>query len=251
MLEAKLKAERVFIGERFSVSFQRTQRVAGDLISAPPPPSWGVLPVHSFHDYLERVPHVPDVDNTFFIPLAEEEAVWLGFSGAAWKPGALKVGVGGRNAVSGKEWDEILRARPQDYLVCPPQLSLEGVRAEDGSARQIVSEQVGTNPIRLVVYEPVRGRFPEKPPAQAAVRSNVLHSLTDALLDDREEEETLGWRIEREIRRDPYGIETWDTNAACAISVYMMSSQEYKRVTGLEPPPHPAPGDTYRGHLFP
>jgi hypothetical protein len=251
MLEVKLKAERVFIGERFSVSFQRTQRIAGDLHAAPPPPSRGVLPVHSFLDYPAHVPHAREVENAFFIPLDEEEAVYLGFGAAAWKPNALKVGVGGRNAVSGAEWEEGLRAHPQDYLVCPPQLSLEGLRTEDGSARQIVADAAGTNLIRLVVYEPVGGRFPsEPPPPRAADRTNVLHASTDGPPGGRVAE-TLGQKIEREVRRDPYGVETWDARAAGSLSVYVIGGREYERLTGRKPPPRPGPGDVYGGYLLP
>lgn len=247
MLEVRLKAERVFIGERFSVSFQRTQRVARDLRGAPPP-SWGALPVHSFRDCPARPPHAPEGDNVFFIPLAAEEAVWLGFGAPEWKPNALKVGVGGRNAVSGAEWDEVLRAHPQDYLVCPPQLSLEGIRAADGAPRQLVAD--ASRLIRLVVFEPVGGRFPEEPPPRADDRADILHA-TPGSPPDNSGGETLAQRIEREIRRDPYGIETWETRAAGLISVYLMGGQEYKRVTGREPPPRPADEDIYQGYLLP
>lgn len=44
----------------------------------------------------------------------QREAMWIAFDGAFWKPNAVKVGVGGINAVSGKPLDTMLRAKPQD-----------------------------------------------------------------------------------------------------------------------------------------
>jgi len=137
-LDVRIRAERVLVGERFSVSFQRTQRVTESLHAAPVPPSWGALPVHAVSDYPQFAARVSDVKNAFLIPVAQDEAVWLGFGAAAFKPNALKVGFAGRNTVTGEKFDNRLRANPQNYVVCPPQLSLEGIRTDDGSLCQIV-----------------------------------------------------------------------------------------------------------------
>jgi hypothetical protein len=256
ILAVKIKAERVLVGERFSVSFQRTQKVAPGLHAAQRPPSWGALPVHAVSDYPQHI-SIPDVKSAFLIPVGREEAVWLGFGGAAWKPNALKVGVGGHNAVTGEKWDEELRARPQDYLVCPPQLSLEVIRTKEGSVSQIVAgselSDAGdweANRIGLIVYEPKRGIFAEQPPGRAAGEINVLHSGPEPDLNDADDDD-LKRRIEGEVHRDPYEMGTWDTETIGAISVYMVGHQQYKKITGCEPPPRPADRDIYQGNYLP
>jgi len=257
MLEVKIRAERILIGDRFSVSFQRTQRAAKDFHAYQKPPSWGALAAQPLSDYPRDISTVGDVKNAFLIPVATEEAVWLGFGGAAWKPNAVKVGVGGRNAVTGKEWDEKLSTQRQDYLVCPPQLSLESIRTKDGSVSQIVASSELSDAgdweasrIRLIVYEPKRGIFPEQPPARAAGEINVLHSLPKLLLNDADDD-ALERRTKGEIHRDPYGLETWDPDIIGSISVYMVGHEQYRRITGHEPPPSPSPSAVYQGHYLP
>ena len=59
-----------------------------------------------------------------------------------WKPNAVKVLVGGINAVSGSP-DDGEAGMPQDYLVCPPQPWLDGFNAGDGAIRQFVAMELG------------------------------------------------------------------------------------------------------------
>jgi len=255
MLKVKIRAERVFVGERFSVSFQRTKRVAGDFPTTQAPPSWGALPVHAVSDYLPYI--ATDVNGAFLIPVGREEAVWLGFGGAIWKPNAVKVGLGGRNAVTGEDWHERLRTQPQDYLVCPPQLSLDWIRTKDGSVSQIAarpelsdSGDWEASRISLIVYEPKRGIFAEQQPARWAGEVNLLHSLPKLLLNDADDDPLQG-NIKEDIHRDPYGIETWDPAIIGSISVYLLSHEQYRRITGREPPPSPPPSAVYQGHYLP
>jgi hypothetical protein len=256
MLEVEIRAERVFVGERFSVSFQRTQRLAEDFHADQTPPSWGALPVHAVAGYAQRISTIRDVKNSFLIPVGDDEAVWLGFGGVAWKPNAAKVGVGGRNAITGETWDERLRAQPQDYLVCPPQLSFESIGTDDRSAQIVAGSDLAdagdweANRIRLIVYEPKRGVFPGQPPSRTAGEINILHSLPEALSDDAGDDAQE--RItNREVHRDPYGIETWDPDTIGSISVYMVGHKQYRRITGHEPPPSPSPSAVYQGHYLP
>src|SRR5438034_589052 len=113
--------DRVHIGERFSVSFQRTLRIPDDGRAYPLPPGLGAFPVHPVEDYKDRVPAAWREQGGVFIPMHQGEALWLGFDGASWKPNAVKVAVGMVNAVSGEMWDERLHDDPQDYVVCPQQ----------------------------------------------------------------------------------------------------------------------------------
>ena len=50
MLNIVLENSRVKVGERFSISFQRTVRVPDDGKAYPLPPGLGSLPVHDIRD---------------------------------------------------------------------------------------------------------------------------------------------------------------------------------------------------------
>jgi hypothetical protein len=256
MLKVAVRAKRVCVGESFCVSFQRTQAVTTRLHTSLPPPSWGILPVHPVSDYPARFPQLEGRANAFLIPVGEEESVWLGFGQSAWPPRAVKVGVDGRNAVSGTVWSADLSPRPQDYLVSPPQQSLEGVRAQDGSVRQIIRRTESdisdweVNLIKLLVYESKSGLFSASPAPRLPDPVDVLHGPHDEFQPDAGAQ-TLGGRIEKEIRPDPYGPETWDAVSRVSFCVYMVGHEEYKEVTGLEPPPRRDPADVYRGYRLP
>ena len=82
------------------------------------------------------------------------EAMWIKFTSQS--PFAIKLYVGGVNAISGVPYNataaakqarrSMLRANPkkiQDYVVTPSQLWLDGIAKEDGTVRQFVSMPMG------------------------------------------------------------------------------------------------------------
>lgn len=83
----------------------------------------------------------------------EREAMWIRFESSA--PFAIKVYVGGVNAVSGepaRETETTMLRRlellgqeksVQDYVVVPEQLWLDGIASSDGSVRQFVAMSLG------------------------------------------------------------------------------------------------------------
>ena len=90
----------------------------------------------------------------------------------------MQIGIGGINAVSGGAWEEGLSADPQNYLVCPDQLWLDGINAGKELIRQFVAMPLGSGTtveaqltgreevggIQIRVFEPKPGRFPDRPP---------------------------------------------------------------------------------------
>jgi hypothetical protein len=175
--------DSVQVGERLRVSFERTLRLPDDGRQYPLTPSLGSLPIYRVEAYADRVPPAWLVQSGVFIPLHEREALFINFVGAEWKPNAVKVSVGGINAVSGEAWDERLcrgDAGTQDYLVCPPQPWLDGINAGGGFIRQFVAMPLGqgytvegqltgqetVGGVQMLVYEPKPGRFPDVPPAR-------------------------------------------------------------------------------------
>src|SRR4051794_3445721 len=94
-----------------AVRLHRTLRIPDDWRDYPLPPSLGPMELHRVGD------------GRYVVPMPRSGAVWLGFEVASWGPGfALKVGVGGIDAVSGETFaPNRLGDDPQDYLVLPDQ----------------------------------------------------------------------------------------------------------------------------------
>ena len=255
MLKVSIDNNRVRIGERFSVSFQRTLRIPDDGKVYPLPPGLGAFPIHRVEDYLDRVPDSWSEEGGVFIPMYQREALWLGFGGASWKPNAVKVGVGKVNAISGDEWDEKLHEDPQDYVVCPDQPWLDGINAGDGFIRQFVAIPLGLGytveaqvtgkeefgGIQILVYEPKPGRFPDQPPPE---RDKTLHRLS---MPAAVSQMGLGagGQMRQKIYPDPYGIDAWDVNNFGHIFVHIINSEQYRDLTALEPPPTPISAKIY------
>ncbi len=106
MLDVKTDGNAIKIGERFSVSFQRTLRIPDDGKTYPLPPSLGKFPIYHVEDYKKTVPEDWVERGGVFIPMYQREALWILFNAAHWKPNSVKVGVGMINAVSGKKWNQ-------------------------------------------------------------------------------------------------------------------------------------------------
>jgi hypothetical protein len=265
MLEVAIEQQRIRIGPRFSVSFQRTLRIPDDGRTYPLPPGLGSFPLFKVSDYFDRVPAIwrSREGVGVFIPVYQREALWIGFSAAAWKPNAVKVAVGTINAISGAKSDEHLHADPQDYLVCPPQLWLDGINTGYGAIRQFVAMPLGKGytveaaltgderfgGIQITAFEPKPGKFPDEPPqtTPAAPRATARFRTGEA--------QTMGvgagGLMRQKIYPDPYGIDAWDQNNNGSIAVHLVNSLDFHRITGAEPPRPPIDARTYTEHGFP
>ena len=259
MLPVNVEESHICVGDRFSVFFLRTLRVPEDGRTYPLPPGLGEFPIHWVEDYTGSVP--PDwlVKGGVFIPLYQREALWLGFEAARWKPNAVKVGVGGINAVSGADWDEILHSDPQDYLVCPPQPWLDGINTDNGVVRQFVAAPLGLGDtvesqltgseaggLRLLVFEPRVGQFPDKPPPRSLPAALQTESVTTGAMGLG-----AGGKIRQKVYLDPYGLGAWDLQNFSSVWVHILNSEQYRAVTGLEPPPTSIDARTYTQYGFP
>ena len=254
---------RVKLGERLSVSFQRTLRIPDDGRSYPLPPSLGPFPLHRVEDHADRVPERWRREGGVFLALYQREALWLGFDGAAWKPNALKVGIGRINALSGRPWDEELRATPQDYLVCPDQPWLDGINDGSGVVRQFVAMPLGLGytveaqvqgaedfgGLQLAVYEPKPGRFPDRAPSAREAASGAprpqAHAAASAMGLG------AGGRITQRIYPDAYGVDTWEPVPAARLAVHLLNGEQYAEVTGHPAPPTPVSARVYTEHGLP
>jgi hypothetical protein len=184
--------------------------------------------------------------------------MWIAFSAAAWKPNAVKIGVGGIDALSGLPFDAVLRGgNEQNYLVCPKQMWLDGLNSKEGRVTQFTAMPVGSGRtvegqltgeeriggIEVRVYEPKPGRFPETPP--------VLDTGVAAYSAPTPMGIAPGGTIEQKIYPDPYGLDTWDSNYSGRVFIHILNSEQFHAVTGQKPPLTPISAQTYTERGFP
>jgi hypothetical protein len=263
MLQVTIEPHRIRFGSRFAISFQRTLRIPDDGSTYPLPPGLGVFPLRKVEDYQDRVPAAWRALGGAFMPMYQREAVWLGFDAAPWKPSAVKVAIGKINAISGEVENDHLHVAPQDYLVCPPQLWLDGINSGSQQIRQFVamplgqgytveadltgSEEVGG--LQIVVFDPKPGRFPDEPPLASAGPPGRIAPMRMASM------QTMGLgaggTMRQKIYPDPHGIDTWDNDSASRVVVHLVNSEHYREITDSAPPPTPIDAQVYTQHGLP
>ena len=257
MLEVTAKSDTISIGGHFSVDFQRTLRIPDDGKTYPLPPGLGRFPVCRIEDYEDRVPPSWKEHGGVFIPMYQREALWLSFSGAYWRPNAVKIAVGKISAITGKRLHHHLNRTEQNYVVCPDQPWLDGINAGDGYIRQFVAMPLGMGytvegqisgkeefgGIQVIVYDPKPGKFPDEAPE----RDNDMDVLYEMAPPPSPGEMGLaaGGKMKQEIYPDSYGVDAWDEENFGRVYVHIVNSIMYRQITGMEPPATPVTAKTY------
>lgn len=261
MLDVRVTSDMIWIGEHFSLDFQRTLRVPDEGKVYPLPPGLGRFPVRRVDDYLDRVPAAWREHGGVFIPMYQREALWMRFDGAHWKLHAIKIAIGKVNVVTGKAWAQTLDGSPQDYLVCPDQPWLDGINAGDGVIRQFVAmplgqgytvegqltgeEQVGG--IQLIAFAPKPGLFPDKPPREEFHHGMVVcECMAEPAMGL-----AAGGQMTQKIYADEHGLDTWDPENFGRVFIHIVNSKLYREITGEEPPPTPITAQTYSLYHLP
>ena len=265
MLEVQIELESIRINKQFAISFKRTLRIPDDGTAHRTPPNFGAFPIYRAADYAKSLPGEWQSDSSVFIPMYQREALYIRFEDAApWQPYAVKVAIGGINALSGEPHSNKLRGEPQDYLVCPPQLWLDGIYTERGMVRQFLamplglgytvegsisgSEKVGG--LQITVFAPKPGIFPaEAPETKPTLRPTSFGRAPQG--ETTEMGLAAGGGIKQKVLPDPHGLETWDQNSFAQVSVHILNSAQFQRITGLEPPPTTVNEQTYAEQQFP
>jgi hypothetical protein len=233
-----------------SVAFQRTLRIPNDGRAYPLPPGLGPFPLRRA-DRTPRAPAEWRARHDVIVPMYQREALWLAFDGKSWHPGVVQVGLGGIDAVAGGEWREQLRTEPQNYVVCPDQPWLDGIKVGPDVVRQFVAVPLGSGQtvegqltgreesggIQLRVFAAKAGRFPERAPRSVLKSPIAARAGTLGL--------GAGGQIRQKIYPDRYGTETWDQSRFATVHVHLVNSLEYAELTGETPPPTPIDGRTY------
>ncbi|MCM1982629.1 hypothetical protein [Lyngbya confervoides] len=268
MLQPTLNHHRICFGDRCSLTFHRTLRIPDDGHTYPLPPGLGTFPVHRVGEYRHRLdqrinPQQRHLwqDEDFLISLFQREALWIGFQGQTWKPNAVQIGIGRINAVSAQSWEQgDLSDQPQNYLVIPQQLWLDGINTEEESVRQFVAMPLGQGysveaaltgqeqfgGIQVKVYDPKPGIFPDQPPPPPSTDCSIPPGLAMARpAASASMGLGAGGQMRQKIYRDPYGLPTWDPTQTATATVHILNSDQYAAVTGQAPTPSPIDVATY------
>ena len=146
------------------ISFNRTLRIQDDGKEYQLPSSLGLFPLLPSHVvqhklpkswYDDKEPKRSNIDiNTgeyheaveLLMPIHSKEAMFIAFSARNGSdvPSAIKCGMGGINALTGEPFiDFQLSESPQDYMVSPPQVWLDGIISKEGTVQQFVATTLG------------------------------------------------------------------------------------------------------------
>ncbi|KAK6078582.1 integral membrane protein [Seiridium cupressi] len=140
--------------DALTLTLVRTIRVPDNQDTNLVPPGLGHFPLFKVQDYADKMPSEMAAKGGLFFPMYQREALEINFS--ALRPFALKVYVGGVNAVSGLPMRENEQTRQkrlkmlkdgkqiQDYMVVPGQTWLDGIMSEDGKFRQFIAKPKGS-----------------------------------------------------------------------------------------------------------
>ncbi|HOA74877.1 MAG TPA: hypothetical protein PL151_00605 [Phycisphaerae bacterium] len=249
MLDVDIRGGELHFDASVTIRFMRTLRIPDDGRECPLPAGLGEFPIFHVADYADRVPASWRGRGGVFIPMYQREAMWISFSGRRWKPNAVKIGIAGINAISGGEWNETLSAHPQDYVVVPAQSWVAGIHTGDG-LRQFVAAPLrrghasaghpAGGMIRIVVFEPKPGRFPDKPPSWE-------YDDEDWMVGPDMDDPELGVGYARQtIHPDVHGVDTWDLSNSGHLNVHIVNTRMFKRITGCPPPPSPVTAEAYK-----
>jgi hypothetical protein len=211
------------------VTLHRTLRIPDDGGHYPLPPSLGAMTAHVVSE------------NELVVPMHRSEALWLGFAAPSWRPYALKVGIGGVDAISGEAFDPgALSGNPQDYVVVPDQPWLDGINAGDGFIRQFVAVPLGEGltveaqitgaegegGLTLSLFAPRPGRFPDVEPAwEQGLGVDAVACAAPMGLG-------AGGRMRQEIYVDEYGIDTWEATPIRTVHVDLVDAIGFAAITG-------------------
>lgn len=263
MLDVRIHDDLIHMGDRLTIALHRTLRLPDDGRSYPLPPGLGHLPLRRITDYSDRIPAHWLQEGGVFTSMYQREAMWIGFTGAAWKPNAVKVESGRVNAVTGEIDDRALSATPQNYLVCPPQVWLDGVKSGESIVRQFVAMRLGegysveaartgaetAGGLRITAFDPKPGRFPdqappERPPVAGPMRFAKPRGAVEMGLG-------AGGAMRQKVYPDPHGLDVWDTGEVGELRIRILDSRSFRAITGEEPPPTPIDAKTYSDNGLP
>jgi hypothetical protein len=104
--------------------------------------------------------------------------------------------------------------------------------------------------IQIIVYEPKADKFPDLPPPNRKLGPEMMFAL-ETPASGVAMGLGAGGRMRQRIYPDSYGIDTWDQENYGLLFVHIVNSEQYRALTGLEPPPTPVSAQTYTDYGLP
>ncbi|TKX20298.1 putative ubiquitin family protein-2 [Elsinoe australis] len=148
-LALELKADHILVNKDLKISFHRTVRVPDNHKTSALPPDLGSFPLQPISGITQQLPLDMASKGGIFFPMYQSEAMWIKFSQSCRENYAIRVYLGGVNAISGAlatgtVMNQSGRQNKQDYLVVPGQRWLDGIADSNGSVRQFVAMHAGS-----------------------------------------------------------------------------------------------------------
>lgn len=229
------------------IKFMRTLRIPDDNKAYPLPAGLGVFPMAHVEDHAKKLPESWAEKGGVLLPMYQAEAMWIRFTSSTYYPFAVKIAAGKINAVTGEAWSEVLESEPQDYVVLPEQLWLDGFCVDKGLIRQFVAMPLGggytaeeqlsqsteNGGLQITVYPMKRGLYLKKLQESC---SDVSYSIPFFIGNSPANNSmglAAGGLMRQEIREDYEGIKSWDTEVSKRCFIHILNSTQWSNATGL------------------
>ena len=247
---------------RLVLDFQRTLRIPGGEPEIPRLPSHGRYPLYTVDSFAHRVPRHWADSGGAILPMYQSEAMWLSFRPAysvahqAFYPFAIKIRVGGVDAVRGKGWSEGVHQWPQDFLVINDHCWLGGYHDERQGVQQFVAMPLGSGYLpqgpqgigdssgclEIVVY-PMEGgafamRYPRNPWPGRLEDPSV--GMKDSLAANREHRGDQDVLQRQPVEEGLFPLDDWDRECPGRYTLHLANSLHWCAITGSPPPVAPS-----------
>jgi hypothetical protein len=166
--------------------------------------------------------------------------MWIGLGASTAGPTAIRVRFDGLDGITGRPWQSSLSTDPQNYVVWPHQLWIEGAYRDGRLHARFTLAADPWRVLELSVISPRSGGG-RAVAARPRARPPVLHDAG---------ERARASAAPGALVPDPTGIR-WGSAPAATVRIYVASPTVYTLVTGQPPLPEVAEHDTYQGRRFP
>lgn len=258
-LRVTLHDDRLAFGDMFAISFMRTLRVSEHGLNALPP-GFGTFALRNVAALGDHASADMKRRGGVVLPIYQCEALWMDFD--AEVPMAVQIGAGLHCAVTGGEFVQQLRRRPQNYVNGMDQPWLDGFKTASGEVRQFVAAPLGAG---ATVEEQL-----SKTPPVGGIQIQVWELTPEALARWQQQQRDrwgtddvgisysqsmicessvmglgAGGRIRQEIYRDTFSQDDWRDAPSSRVWVHLVAAGAWHQLTGEATPSTPVNADAY------
>lgn len=247
---------------RLVLGFQRTLRIPCGEPEMPRLPSLGRYPLYTVDSYAHRVPRHWLEAGGAMLPMYQSEAMWLSFrptfsvAHQAFYPFAIKIRIGGLDAIRGKRWTEGVHQWPQDFLVINDHSWLGGYQNGGKAIQQFVAMPLGSGylpetaaaspnrfgSLEIVVYPMNGGAFAMRYPRNgwAERLPEISLGLPAELAGEQEHCGDQDALQRQQIEEGLFPMADWDRDTTGRYNLHLANSLHWCAITGSPPPMAPA-----------